>query len=1105
MSAREALSIRYLLLFLAMGALPASAQQPNGTIRGVVTDPEGLSVQGAAIRVESGETGYIWNSETDETGFFVVSVPPGDEYSAMVTAKGFQRYRQTDISMTVHGQVRLEVGLKLGDIRQEVVVQDRPPLLTTDDGRLKGEVISQAELVALPVLNRQYEYLALLVPGAVPSPEGADEEGSFFAANGARADQSTFYVDGVSNRSSETGGILVRPNTFAVREFRVETTGYSAKYGRYSGPAVQVVLRSGTNNLHGDFFEDLKNGLLNARFIFARRNDRAQGDLKSNQFGAALGGPIVIPSLYDGRNRSFFHFSYEGNRISRDQLRPDTALVPTLAEHQGDFSQSNKPFVKDPLTGQPFDNAMIPASRLDPIGLGAAELYPLPNDFTSPRSNWISLANERLNNDSLALKIDRQLYSQDRLSFRVQRIRRREWEPVFVGAEPAWGSDDRDRYLSTGISYTRSLSPALLLEAQFGFGRHRESTDPTRLGAEEARDIDIPVATNDPEFFGMPQLDVQGYQQIGPASNQPFASDNRDQQAHLSFDYRRGRHAWSWGVSHSRASYSNPRNANLRGSYSFSGFYSGQSVGDLLLGSVASSSRRREPGFGELITSSYAAFVNDDWRVSDRLTLNWGLRYAVNRPFVDKYDRLANFLPSIAKTVIADDRYVPDLDAKLAEYDAVDGVVLADAIGLPRALVDTDYAGWSPRLGFAWRPFGNASTVIRAGYGIFYAGMVQRGIRVAMGDSFPVAFIETLEPPPSAWLPLSEPFNSDNGDLQVARYAFEANPDSPYSQTWNFTIERALGRSTAVEVAYVGSKGTHLSRWGGINTRIRSLETFVPGQEFPTPDPRYDPTQYLGFDSNSNYHAGQFSLRRQAADGLFFRVNYTFSKSIDEASAYASDFKTQLTGDGANLNRGRSGFDRRHVFNLAWSWETPVGRGQRWLSDLGRGWDALLGGWQISGTTSLLSGAPFTVLADRTNPEIGESERPNRIGSGIEPGRPSAGIKGFDVPWFRASDFEKVPCALPSCAPSQYGFLPFQPGNSGRNILDRPGSIAVDIAMSKSFRLTEGATVAIRFEALNALNRTNLTGLNSSLGSNSVGYLQPILPRFVQLGLRLSF
>ena len=408
---------------VALAPIAMTAQQPLGTIRGTITDPDGFTVEAADVRVVSQSTGYGWSAQTDVTGFFLLALPPADEYVLTAKKAGFREYRQTAIAMTTHGQVRLEIGLVVGSLFEEVVVTDRPPLLTTDDGRLKGEIISREEIATLPLVRRSYETLALLMPGVVPGPRGASG-GSFMSANGARADQTNFYIDGIGNRDVATGDALVRPNVDSVREYRVDTSGYSAKYGRNAGASVHVALRSGTNSLHGDFFSDTRNDLFDATAYFLNRRGADKRDTKYNRFGAALGGPLVVPKVYDGRNRSFFHFSYEGVRASVD--RRTTGNVPTALERQGDFSQTGAGRLRDPQAGGScnsndqsgcFPNGIIPTTRLDPIGVGVANLYSLPN-FTPTR--FESFSNLLRDTDSFAVKIDHQIQESDRLAFRFQ-------------------------------------------------------------------------------------------------------------------------------------------------------------------------------------------------------------------------------------------------------------------------------------------------------------------------------------------------------------------------------------------------------------------------------------------------------------------------------------------------------------------------------------------------------------------------------------------------------------------------------------------------------------------------------------------------------------
>lgn len=1091
---------------LALLLSDAMAQQPTGSIRGVVTAADGSRIAGARITVTSETSGWDWETKTDPAGFFLASPLPLDRYEVVIRSEGFRTYRRSGVVITVNRQARLDIALELGAVAEQITVEADASALNTVDGRIKGEVSSREEILALPLRRRDYSTLAFLTPGTVPNARG---RGSFLSVNGARADQTNFYVDGWSNRSVADGDMLARPNFDAVREVRMETSGYSAEYGRYAGGILHVALRSGTNDFHGAFFEQLRNSKFDSRSFNQRVRDRDRLELNRHQFGAALGGPIV-------RNRTFFHFSYEGFRQQRGASA--NGNVPTALERQGDFSQTlspgNRPlFLADPALQGPcnpasqaacFPDSRMPASRLDPIGAALAGLYPLPNDAVQPGRNRFDVNDQMNESDSFVAKLDHQLRPADRLSFRLQQARTDAERAG--GSFPQWGSLTEQEPLLLGGTYTKLLSPSAVLEVAGGWSRSRAFDGAQDLGADLARATGVPVATRDPDFFGMPRMAVSRYDGIGPGPGAPVHSRTHDRQFRAGLLHSRGGHVLTAGFIYSRTAYAHPRNTNLRGQYHFLGGFTSDAVGDLLLGAVARSSRRSEPGFSDLLASNFGFYLNDDWQVSHTLTLNLGLRYEINRPFREREDRLASFSPSLGKVVIADDRAIPDLSERLENAGLAEQWTRANQAGLPRSLVRTDLNNFAPRVGFAWRPFGGDQTVVRGGYGIFYSGNLQEVLRIFVGDGFPISLEEAFVAGPQP-IPLADPFPTDRSSVQgvsgFGSVSLEEEPPTGYLQSWNFTVERALGRGTVLEAGYVGSKGTHLTRWYDLNEPNWTLEQFLSSEPFSQPYPEYGGIRHFSSGVNSNYHAGQISVRRQSASGVFFRVNYTYSKSIDGASSFISD--TLMTPYNPRLDRGLSAFDLRHVFNVAGAWELPFGRGRRWLSSAG-GWaDAVLGGWRLSGIARLTSGNPLQITTQSPLYEYGESTRPNRIGSGEQIEQP--GRRGWDYPWFRLEDFEPVPCiGRPQCTPSAYGFQPFQPGNAGRNILAGPGLANLDLALTKAFQPAERHRFELRVEAFNALNAVNFGGPQTRFGRPDVGLISGTRPpRVVQLGLRYEF
>jgi len=517
---------------------------------------------------------------------------------------------------------------------------------------------------------------------------------------------------------------------------------------------------------------------------------------------------------------------------------------------------------------------------------------------------------------------------------------------------------------------------------------------------------------------------------------------------------------------------------------------------------------------------SLGAFFNDDYKATRSLTLNLGMRYELDMPPVDRYDRASNYVVEFGKIVIADDRNLPGLEQRLARYNIQNKVTTAKEVGYPRSLVYPDAVNFAPRMGFAWRTPLKRVTVLRGGYGIFYTGHLLNPVRTNLMTGFPFSVNQTFSrntADPSQ-VTLTTPFpeaRATEGNTTNSN-GYDPHPPLGYLQSYSLTVEREIGGNMAIEVAYVGSKGTHLGRQYDLNQPIRSLAAYQANVAFPRPIAGINTINYYSFGSNSNFNAGQFSLRRRAR-GMFFRANYTFGKSIDDASQLTGNSTGGVAGaqNSRDLKseRGRSDFDRRHVITGVFSTPLPFGRGKRFFSGA-RGWkQGIVGGWQLSGSATYYSGQAFTVQSANVDANLGESARPNRLGSGIQEELPGAGRRGVDYPWYKLSDFEPVPrcAARTSCEPSPAGFSPFAFGNAGRNILDGPVHHYINLAILKSFRFREGKNIQARYELFNVLNHANFQLPDRLFNSLGGGLITGVVdrgrggPRVMQVALKYEF
>jgi len=1073
----------------------------DATVTGIVTDPAAAVVPGVSIKLRNTDTNITRSIQTNQEGnYAITNLPPG-KYELAAEVQGFHGYRQSGIQLEVGQTLRADIRLTIGSLADTIHVVAEIAALNTENGVIKGDVIVQQEIADLPLEGRDFTDLAFLVPGVFPAAQGS--QGSAMAINGARADSTNFYVDGFNNRNAKGAAAQVRPNMSAMQEFKMEVGGFSAEYGRMAGGILNMVLRSGTNQYHGDIFHYVRNNLIDARAFF----DREKLKLNRHQFGATLAGPLRIPRLYDGGNRTFFMFSWESYR----QIVGSTGIshVPTALERNGIFTESlnqtGKPVtVKDPLGGNAaFPGNRIPASRFHPTALNAMAYYPLPNR-ADRRNNFITSANDQDSWDSYVAKVDHRFNESNSLSYRFQARFNDVGNPFDNGNLGIFGKRDDDHRSLMGVDFTHLFTAAFLVEAHSGFSRSREFDKSVWAGQDMAAKLGLAGSTTEPELIGFPRVNVLDYVNLGSSSNLPVEFFVTDIQNGAKFTWVKSRHVLKWGFEHSRVRYNQPYFNNNRGSYIFQDRWTGHSMGDFLLGTLNNSTRTVGWNRNYQRATSMGGFFNDDFKLRANLTLNLGLRYELNLPAYDRYDRMSNFVPGLGKIIVAS--RAPDVVATVARANLQQVVGFASDVGLPRSLVRGDYTNLAPRAGFAWRPGNKTKMVVRGGYGIFYTGALLNPIRNDLQNSFPYLTTESYSRNSSRpdLLTLSTPFPTDRltvGGTDTSK-GYETDPATGYLQSYNLTLERDLGGGAALEIGYAGSKGTHLGRQYDINQPRRSMAAYLAGT--PTASLRPYPflsgsIDYYTFGVNSIYNSGQLSIRKRGRSGMFYRFNYIYSKSIDNASQISGNSDGGFSGaqdpNNFKAERARSDWDAGHIATLAFSYPLPLGRGRQFLAKAGGFAQTLLGGWQFAGTGSFATGSPITVTSADVDQNLGESSRPNRLGTGI-PEAIAGQRRGVDYPWFILDDFEKVPrCAsvAEGCAPSPHGFMPFRFGNSGRNILDGPGRAYFNMSMMKNFRFGEGRkTVQFRFESFNVLNHPNFRLPNNTFNATAGGLITSV-------------
>ncbi len=1046
---------------------PSSAQGVTGTISGVLTDASGASVAQALVRAVNEETGAITTSRTDETGAYVFPVLPAGAYRVESEVAGFKRSTTRTIRLTVNQNARVDMKLEVGATTQEVTVTSSVPLVDTREVQLGG-LIDERRVNDLPLNGRNVYQLVTTLPGVSSArlASGPDDTGNYVNVNGSRSRQSTFYLDGNMNNSHFRNSGNEAPNPDAVEEFRLITSNFNAEFGRSSGGVINVVTKSGTNHFHGTAFEFLRNNVLNARNFFVPTVQ----PLHQNQFGGSFGGPVL-------RDRLFFFGSYQGLR-SRSSAFQNGALTPTAAERAGDFSAApanQQP--KDPLTAQPFPGGIIPATRLDPVASKLLQtMVPLPN---TPDGRYQSLEPSWNNSNQGVAKIDYAVNQAHRLNGSWFMIRMHALQP-FAGISqipdysPIVENVAQQNWV---LNENWTISPSLLNEARFGYTiRNRINSGPIRTSwADLGSNVTLGAQPPRP-----PQMFINGRWNMGT-----YDETERPEQTFSWSDtlsWTRGRHSVKAGTWFANNRYEEYSNWLGSGQIRFTGAFTGNSLADFMLGQ-AQSFRQNNGNNRDFSSKNWHSFVQDDWRIAPRVTLNLGIRYELNTPWVSTMDAFQTFQYGQRSTKIP---------------KAPLGMLFPGDPGVPRGVWKTDYNNWAPRFGIAFDPFGNGRTAIRAGYGIFYAIGFTNMAMDMQGQPFLVDVTVFGTPNlvnPYANVPGGSPFpyklNTQDPvfSLPVSASYQDPNIATPYVQHYSFTIEQQLLRDMAVTVAYVGNTSRKLMMQTDANAPI-----FIPGQSTaanvnarrPYLPGTFAQISHAETASNAHYDSMQATFNKRFSHGFTVLANYTFAKTIDEFSEDKLNLAVAAVDSrNRSLDRGPSALDIRHTFNLSYVWDLPA------VSRLGVIGKHVLSGWQANGLVRVQSGSPFDVLAGTdANLDGNANDRPDLVGNPrLDTSRPRDQViaRYFDPAAFKAP-------------------TPGSVGTAGRNLIYGPGMYYWDASFFKNFSITERHRLQFRSEFFNFTNHTNLGQPVNTITNPTAGrILSAGQSRIVQFGAKYIF
>ncbi len=1073
--------ITTLLLLASLGAL-ANAQDPIGTLEGQIEDPSSALVSGAEVSVHNAQTGLTRTAHSSRAGSFHFSNLPVGEYSLTVNANGFAPFSVSPIRIDIGQVVAYPVVLQLARGHTEVKVTAQAVMV--DTSQTIGNVVSSAEAADLPLNGRDLTQLGLLQPGVAPMTAGLAQAGGIaragqaFAVNGQAPESNNYLLDGASNVDSVNGGYAIRIPVDAVSEFRILTLNAPAEYGQTSGATTSVVTKSGSNAFHGDLYDFFRNSAFDARNFFASTTE----PLHRNQYGATLGGPLR-------KDKDFLFLYYEGQRDKAGVTQG--GIVPTEAEHSGDFS--GQPPLINEFTGQQFPNNIIPPSLISPIALKAAQLYPFPN---APNQVYESTQIGINNYDQGGFRLDHYFGGgKDQLFLRYSSSRLHQFDPLPIAGAGVPGFPVTDDISTNSLTFSdvHLTSPQTVQTFRASFFRNvflsGQAVNHTP-GSSLGFDYQPTLGLNE----GVPYLIVSGYASLGNPITGPQNTYQNDYQGSYSIAMTRGRHNLKFGAELDRQQINALFGIATNGFFVFAPFPASDSFASFLLGQSVQffqGGGQFDRGLRKWIVGGYA---QDEWRVTPHLTLNFGLRYEVNTPYTEIRNRLNAWDPGHQSTVFP---------------TAPQGLLFPGDPGVPAGIAPIDWKEFMPRVGFAWDPFGDAKTTVRAGYGIFYDGFTNGtgGPLQAAISALPWTQAYQL---PGPGFDISNPYGAGPSPFGLNNFVAPATVLTvasgmrpPYSQNWNFSIERVLAKNYLLDVRYVGNKGTHLPRFVEANPTIFANNN---QREYSACNAaglcNYGSVGLLTDLANSTYHALQVAFSRQYSNGLRFTASYWYSKSLDDISTLnvAGSAPTLVAGENdlaqnpfdLAAEHGPSLFDATHRFVFSGTYALP-----RWKNAT-KAAAMLVNGWQANIIASLSTGTPFTVYdsADVSQqgsaPEITGfySSKPNLISN------PNVGQPHDASEWISRAPFQRL---NPVTQAGQFG-------NEGRNVVRGPGIEDVDFSVFKYFNITETLRLQFRAEFFNLLNHPNFGLPENDLASPAFGQiLQAGSPRLLQLAIKVVF
>ena len=1114
------------------------AQTFTASVLGTVTDSSGAAIPNATVVAVNVATNIRIETHSDGTGRFTVSPLPAGAYSLEASSAGFKKFTQSGIELNVGQQARLDIQMTVGELSENVTVEGTVSSIETSSSTI-GKVVSNRAILNLPLNSRNIYSLIYLTPGVAGSI-GNNYNSMSYSVNGARASMMDTLIDGASASHPTVqgySGISAFPSVDAIGEFKVLGANFPAEYGRTAGSVLNVVYKSGTNQFHGTAYEFLRNSQLDANTFYNNLRGVPLASFKRSQYGGTLGGPVK-------KNKTFFMSSYEGLRQRSFSSR--TTTVPTLLQRTGDFSQTfaganNPVLIYDPFTTRPsgaafvrdqFPGNVVPLSRQDKVGQAYAKYFPLPNTPGAPftnAQNYYSQGSSVLDIDQIDGRVDHNFNDSNRLFVRYS-YRKQDslpavlWPKELTAAETT--NNERNRMHNGVIDFTRTLSPTTILSVRGGLARSLYFYENLGLGFL-ASSLGFPKSLDTAGGLSMfPTVSASGYTSLGNQDNRYNAFMTYTLAG--SITKLMGAHTLKAGYDGRLIRIGNRESRATSGTFSFSNGFTqgpnpntaannrGNSIASLLLGTGSGGSLINS--FKDVAAQSYytALYFQDDWRVSKKLTLNLGLRYDLDTPRTERFNRMNYFDPSIPSP----------LASQVPGYSGLKGgLVFVGVDGHPRTQYIQDTNNLAPRIGFAYQAA--KKTAIRGGFGNIYAISLQQahGTVGPYGFRTQTAWVNSVDGITPTYL-LSNPFPTGFQEITGSKLGLMTQVGSniqapvqetltPYSMQWNLNVQQSLPSDILLEVAYVGTRGLQLSRndegglslnqldpkymslgaqlnqavdnpfFGIVSTGVLSTPKISRAQLL-RPYPQFtDVIPLYSTGASSNYHALQASFSKRFSRGFQFEGSYTWAKSIQEGLSHPNSYNLKMS-------RALADYDIAHRFVVSYIYELPFGRSRRIGANWNRIVDAALGSWQVNGFTTYQTGTPLSISASNVAGLFNSRGLANNNGT-------SAKLTG-DIHdrlnrYFDTSVFSQPPA--------------FTFGNTGVSSPDlrSPSVKNWDLSIFKDFRLHERLKLQLRAETFNALNTVRFGSPDTGVTSSSFGAIttQANSPRQIQFGLKLLF